>query len=207
MTSSDVECDARIARAHIVEPGDALANELIHAMGAAEAFAAVLDPMQRLSLAASRSKPFAENEVNHNRAVTLERRAARHHQLNAGTAPPVDTQVVVPSDEHWPTQLDDLGTARPIALWVRVDASPLATRSIAIVGARSCTSFGEHVTMTLAEDVAHAGITVGSGAAVSVDGAAHRAALAVGVRRLRSWPQEWRGRTQAGTASSSSGSP
>lgn len=53
MAFDDVEPNARIARAHIVELGDALANEPFHATGAAEAFAAALDPMQRLRPAAS----------------------------------------------------------------------------------------------------------------------------------------------------------
>lgn len=180
MTTNDAERAARIAWARIVEPGDAFANELIDAMGAAEALHTVLDPMQRLSLAASLEKSFAEYDVAHDPAATLEQWVARHHQPTAGIALPTDTRVVIPGDEHWPTQLDDLATARPIALWVRGDASLLATRSVAIVGARACTSYGEHVTTTIAEEVAHARVTVVSGAAYGVDGAAHRAALAVG---------------------------
>lgn len=180
MTSHDAERAARIAWAHLIEPGDSLANELIDAMGAAEALHALLDPMKRLSLAASLAKSFAEQDVAHDPAATLEQWAARHRHPDAGTAMPADTQVVIPGDEHWPTQLDDLATARPIALWVRGDASLLAARSVAIVGARACTSYGEHVTQEIAEDVAHAGVTVVSGAAYGVDGAAHRAALAVG---------------------------
>ena len=44
-------------------------------------------------------------------------------------------------------QLDDLGDARPIGLWVRgaADLRIWALRSVAVVGARACTPYGAHM--------------------------------------------------------------
>ncbi len=89
---------------------------------------------------------------------------------------------MVPGDLEWPGQLDDLGDARPVGLWVR--GSPnvrlWALRSVAVVGARACTDYGSHVAALLGAGLAERGWVVVSGAAFGVDGAAHRGALAVG---------------------------
>lgn len=180
LTSRDAELHARIAWSRVAEPGDGLANELIDSMGAPAALAAVLDPEARDRLARSLAKSFAENEVPTDPQTTLERWTARHRPADAARSLAPGVQAVIPGDEHWPARIDVLNAARPIMLWVRGDASLLSTRSVAIVGARACTSYGEQVTVSIAEDVALAGITVVSGAAYGVDAAAHRAALAVG---------------------------
>lgn len=181
-TTTDHEANraARITWSHVVEPGDGLANELIDSLGASGALAAVLDPDEREGLTRSLTKSFAENEVAIDVQATLNRWVARHRAADADKPIPAGVQTLIPGDEHWPTQLDELGAARPIMLWVRGDASLLASRSVAIVGARASTGYGEHVTMEIAQDLADAGVTVVSGAAYGVDGAAHRAALAVG---------------------------
>ncbi|MFI1973103.1 DNA-processing protein DprA [Streptomyces cinnamoneus] len=87
-----------------------------------------------------------------------------------------------PGDHEWPTQLDDLGDARPVGLWVRgsPDVRRWALRSVAVVGARACTGYGSHVAATLGAGLAERGWVVVSGAAYGVDGAAHRGALAAG---------------------------
>ncbi|WEH37659.1 DNA-processing protein DprA [Streptomyces sp. AM 4-1-1] len=89
---------------------------------------------------------------------------------------------VCPGDREWPSQLDDLGDARPIGLWVRgrPDLRLWALRSVAVVGARACTPYGSHMAATLGAGLAERGWVVVSGAAFGVDGAAHRGALAAG---------------------------
>jgi DNA processing protein len=82
-------------------------------------------------------------------------------------------------DEQWPEGFDRLGSAAPHALWVRGDVEVLHLQGVAIVGARAATSYGEHVAQELAADLAQHHLIV-SGAAYGIDGAAHRAALAVG---------------------------
>ncbi|MEW1901039.1 DNA-processing protein DprA [Streptomyces sp. NPDC086147] len=87
---------------------------------------------------------------------------------------------LVPGDTEWPRQLDDLGDARPIGLWLRgpADLRTWALRSVALVGARACTPYGAHTATDLATGLAKKGWVVVSGAAYGIDGAAHRGALA-----------------------------
>jgi DNA processing protein len=87
---------------------------------------------------------------------------------------------VAPRDAEWPRQLDDLGDARPLGLWVRGRPSlrVWALRSVAVVGARACTEYGAHVAAALAGGLAERGWVVVSGGAYGIDGAAHRGALA-----------------------------
>ncbi len=56
----------------------------------------------------------------------------------------------------------------------------LALTSVAIVGARSCSSYGSQVARELARELASAGVVVVSGLARGIDGEAHRGALAAG---------------------------
>ncbi|WP_055623278.1 DNA-processing protein DprA [Streptomyces sp. JHA19] len=87
-----------------------------------------------------------------------------------------------PGDTEWPRQLDDLGDARPLGLWVRgpADLRMWALRSVAVVGARACTEYGAHMAATVAGALAEQGWVVVSGGAYGVDGAAHRGALGAG---------------------------
>ncbi|MFE2013453.1 DNA-processing protein DprA [Streptomyces sp. NPDC059491] len=89
---------------------------------------------------------------------------------------------LIPGDTEWPRQLDDLGDARPLGLWVRgpADLRAWALRSVALVGARACTPYGAHTAADLATGLARKGWVVVSGAAYGIDGAAHRGALAAG---------------------------
>ena len=70
----------------------------------------------------------------------------------------------------------------PPALYVRgsVDAALLDRPAIALVGARSCSSYGRSVTRSLARELAAAGLVVVSGMARGIDGEAHRGALDAG---------------------------
>lgn len=56
--------------------------------------------------------------------------------------------------------------------------------AVAIVGARKITRYGQEVTYQLAYDLAKQGITVISGLALGVDGAAHKGALEAGGRTM-----------------------
>ncbi len=89
---------------------------------------------------------------------------------------------VTPGSSEWPGQLDDLGDARPLGLWVRggADLRMWALRSVAVVGARACTEYGAYMAATLAAELAERGWIVVSGGAYGIDGAAHRGALGSG---------------------------
>jgi DNA processing protein len=70
----------------------------------------------------------------------------------------------------------------PPQLYLRGAAEPelLARPSVALVGARSCSSYGRSVTRSLARDLAAAGLVVVSGMARGIDGEAHRGAIEAG---------------------------
>jgi DNA processing protein len=97
-------------------------------------------------------------------------------------------RLVIPGDAEWPPALDALATATPatggagvpFGLWVR-GALPLdvgCERAVAIVGARASTAYGNWVAGELAAGLAERDMSVVSGAAFGIDGAAHRGALA-----------------------------
>jgi DNA processing protein len=88
--------------------------------------------------------------------------------------------LLVPDDPDWPSGVDELGEHAPHALWARGDRALLGRldRSIAIVGARAATGYGEHVTVEASAGLVDRGFTIVSGAAYGIDGIAHRAALA-----------------------------
>jgi DNA processing protein len=56
----------------------------------------------------------------------------------------------------------------------------LSQPAVAVVGARSCSSYGRSVARSLARDLAAAGLVVVSGMARGIDGEAHRGALEAG---------------------------
>ncbi|RHA41997.1 DNA-protecting protein DprA [Cellulomonas rhizosphaerae] len=93
---------------------------------------------------------------------------------------------VVPGDPGWPVGLDDLGAAAPFGLWVRgeADLGALLARSVAIVGSRASTTYGERVAVDLAAGAVDARACVVSGGAYGIDAAAHRGALSRGGRTV-----------------------
>lgn len=85
--------------------------------------------------------------------------------------------LVCPGDPGWPPQVDDLGRARPYALWVRGSGQALRAPSVAVIGARAATAYGTHVAAGIASALAARGWAITSGAAYGIDAAAHRGAL------------------------------
>jgi DNA processing protein len=68
----------------------------------------------------------------------------------------------------------------PPVIWCRGDPARLAGLCVAVVGARSASAYARDVAEKLGEGLARRGVTVVSGMARGVDGAAHRGALAGG---------------------------
>lgn len=122
--------------------------------------------------------------------VDVETRARRDRdraEVHLRAAEAIGARLLVPEDEDWPAvpflAFDQCGhnhLAAPLALWVRGPAKldELAERSVAIVGSRASTSYGNRVANSLGYGVAELGCSVVSGAAFGIDGAAHRGALA-----------------------------
>lgn len=175
---------ARVAWSCLVEPGDRVAGALIRAHGAAEGWAlAEAEPSARelgvLAGIESSEARAALDRWRPRRCTDIMADAVRRAARNA-------IAVVTPDDPFWPPALEDLGDHAPPCLWVRGDLARLRPQgaSVAIVGARAATSYGEHVAAELAAGLAQAGIAVVSGAAYGIDGVAHRAALAAGGETL-----------------------
>jgi len=95
-------------------------------------------------------------------------------------------RLVCPGDPEWPGGLDELGSARPYALWVRGHANLrlACLRSVSMVGARAATGYGAHVAGEIAADLGERGWVIVSGGAYGIDAAAHRGALAVGAATI-----------------------
>ncbi|MGH3302594.1 MAG: DNA-processing protein DprA, partial [Streptosporangiaceae bacterium] len=91
-------------------------------------------------------------------------------------------RLLMPGDAEWPTQLDDLGDARPLVLWLRgtADLRLTCVNSVAVVGSRAATGYGNHVAVEMAAVLAERGVGVVSGGAYGIDAGAHRGALAAG---------------------------
>jgi len=87
---------------------------------------------------------------------------------------------ITPADDEWPETLDDLDTSAPIGLWCigNGSLSEITQQSLAVVGARSATSYGERIAHELGAQAANENVGVISGAAYGIDAAAHRGTLA-----------------------------
>lgn len=89
----------------------------------------------------------------------------------------LDAWVTTPASvQHPPAITDDVDPAPVLFRRGRVP-DPTAP-AVAIVGTRRCTPTGRSVAMELGSGLAAAGVTVVSGLALGIDGAAHRGALA-----------------------------
>jgi DNA processing protein len=136
----------------------------------------VLEIWDRLISGAPRMERWAARLANTNPERDLERAEAAGGRF------------VIPGDDEWPQQIEVLADAGqqarrggvPFGLWVRGKANlrQALEKSIAVVGSRACSSYGEHVAAELAAGMADNKVTVVSGGAYGIDAAAHRGALA-----------------------------
>lgn len=83
---------------------------------------------------------------------------------------------VTRQDAEYPVRLRAIVDAPPV-LFVRGRMSLEDSRTIAIVGSRNGSEYGRRMAYRIARDLALRGITVVSGLALGVDGAAHRGAV------------------------------
>lgn len=160
------ESTARMAWARLAEPTDSVATSLIKRFGYLDAF-----------------EIAARGGVSSG-GVRVERFAARLSELDLErdreVCARIGARTLLPGDAEWPEALGHLDDP-PWCLWVRgpLNLALVPERSVAIVGARASTPYGNHVAAEIASGVGLRGFTVVSGAAFGIDAAAHRAALAV----------------------------
>jgi DNA processing protein len=170
VAGNERETYARAVWNVIVEPGDGAAGALIAAVGPVDALRVAAEPSDD-DWAASRARWAPRLRPD---AV----RGALDGARRAGA------RLVVPGDPAWPSRVDHLGVHAPVALWMRGSAEDQRAPAVAIVGARAATPYGEGVTADLSAELGASGITIVSGAAYGIDGAAHRAALSTGARTV-----------------------
>jgi DNA processing protein len=163
---------ARAYLSRVAEPPAPALAELVAQVGPVEAAARVLD---------GRVDEQVATETN-------VRRAVHRPSADLDAAAAAGARLVVPEHPEWPAEafaaFDSSGPSQlapPLALWVRGPArlDALCGHAVAVVGARAATSYGAHVAAELGSGLADRGCTVVSGAAIGIDGAAHRGALGV----------------------------
>ena len=85
--------------------------------------------------------------------------------------------IVLPKDEKWPKGFVKLGQNAPRMLWV---LGELSTRSsIAIVGARASSNYGNSVARELSRELSHRGFGTISGGAIGIDSYVHQGSVDV----------------------------
>jgi len=153
--------------------GPRAAARLLERFGSAEAvFAALRSELERLRL-----RPEAlESIVLRDRHAEAERELERVRAMGA--------DVLILDDGTYPALLREIADP-PITLYVRgAWEASLDAPSVAIVGSRRCSTYGQNVALMLARDLATRGVTIISGLARGIDAAAHRGALEAGGRTV-----------------------
>jgi DNA processing protein len=176
---------ARVALTCLVEPGHRDLGQLVDAHGPVEALLRVLrgDVGDRLLGAVEARRRESKGDF-----VGLAERALEATER-------LGARIVTPEDDDWPAQLGDLrrisrdsenrldrDTYPPLCVWLRgaTTFDGVAQRSVAIVGSRASTPYGNHVALEFAYGLAERGWTVVSGGAYGIDAQAHRGALGPG---------------------------
>lgn len=176
------EIFARAVWTRLTEPGDAVAGAVIREFGSVRALEAVVENASSLSLASAPTGSSWDVKQSDDLSAGLLRWRSRLDLASAlrdfDIAQRFGMHIVTPEMEAWPTGFNDLDVHAPHALWVRGDERLLSTRSLAVVGSRAATSYGETVTAELVTGVASRGVTIISGGAYGIDGVAHRTCLA-----------------------------
>lgn len=185
---------AAVAWSIIIEPGDTVAGRLVRRIGSVAALNAMIgsqNPRQFVDHICTITTSYhlgsefiAELEEQWERwhpRVSMSATISAFHKLNS-----IGASAILPTDPWWPSGLDDLnladsGTVAPGVLYVLGDVSVDWSKSVAIVGARAATGYGEHVAQEFAGELADSGHVIVSGGAYGIDGVAHRAVLARGL--------------------------
>jgi DNA recombination-mediator protein A len=147
---------ARASLTYLAEPGDPALGALLEICEPAEVLAAI-----KAGLLPAIWSGYGDSP-DHRRALE---RALRRWRIRLPGLPgdaAIEAacrdgiRLVCPGDPEWPAVLDELGPARPYALWLRgrADLRLACLRSVSIVGSRAATGYGAHVAGEIAADLA-----------------------------------------------------
>jgi DNA processing protein len=204
---------ARIALSFVAEPGDLVLGTLLRAWGPGGTFAAICDGHSPACAGVAGPGGIPGHDGIPGLGRAIERWAARLGAV------PTDSKlaawersgirIVCPGDPEWPTQLDVLGDARPLVLWLRgsADLRFACLRSVSVVGARAATGYGNHVATEMAAALAERGWAILSGGPTASTAARTAARSAAAESRSPCWPAGSAMATPRAITSSSPPSP
>jgi len=145
---------------------------LLNAFGDIErAWHAPADALRRAGL----DRRSLENLLTTRARVDLDREVRRVAAAGA--------RAITWDDADYPQLLREIPDPPPV-LYVRGNLDPEDSWAVAVVGTRRASVYGREVTRRLVAPLARSGITIVSGLARGIDGAAHRAALEAGGRTI-----------------------
>ncbi len=164
---------ARAAWSRIAEPGDERAGAIVRELGPSAALEWLCASARRPGTVSAPLRTHVERWAPRLEGLDIRRELAVLERLGG--------HLLVPEQPGWPSSLEVLGPRSPFVLWV-LGANPTLDfapgRSIAIVGSRSSTRYGETLAAEFAFTLSADGVAVVSGGAYGIDAAAHRGALA-----------------------------
>jgi DNA processing protein len=169
------------ALTYLAEPADPVLGRLLQVLGPVEVLASI-----RSGTVPARAARAMDQAQAAGLRPALARWQSQLPRVPAGAAlarhAASGIRLICPGEPGWPEQLDDLGAARPYALWVRgvADLRAGCEKSLAVVGARAATAYGKHAATCIAADLAGRGWAIVSGGAYGIDAAAHHGALTAG---------------------------
>jgi DNA processing protein len=171
---------ARAALTYLAEPGDPALGALLEICAPAEILAAIKADMLPGIGPGCGDRPASRKALERALGSWRARLPGLPDDSGLADACRQGIRLVCPGDPEWPGGLDELGQARPYALWLRgrADLRAACLRSVAMVGCRAASGYGAHVAGEIAADLGEQGWTIVSGGAYGIDAAAHRGALA-----------------------------
>jgi DNA processing protein len=173
LTSTDDTLADSLRLSMIAGVGPRLRKALLEAFGSASAVLAAapsdLRQVQGIGAELTRRIAVAKNEID--------------VQAELDLCAAEDIAILAETDPKYPRSLREIHDP-PGILFMRGQILPQDALAVAIVGSRHATHYGLTQAERLAGSLARAGITIVSGLARGIDGAAHRGALAAGGRTI-----------------------
>ncbi|MDQ6839027.1 MAG: DNA-protecting protein DprA, partial [Actinomycetota bacterium] len=160
-----------VALATLPGMGPARLHRLIAEFGPAPAWERVLAGVEVRPVPPRGTEPTTRPWASVARSFDVEAAGERCRHLRI--------EVTWPGHEQWPAAFAD-GPQPPGVLFWRGDLGALCRPTVAVVGTRRATPEGRSIAFELGYDLARAGVTVVSGLALGIDGAAHAGALEAG---------------------------
>ncbi len=115
----------------------------------------------------------------HKPGSTLLVAAVKDYEASMATG----AQIICAEDEFYPSLLAQIHSA-PLVLFVQGDLQNLHLPQIAVVGSRNASAGGTELAYEFSSSLGSQGLTITSGLALGIDGAAHRGALSVSARTI-----------------------